>query len=401
MKKMFRITGVLLALALTAALFGCSGGGTDSGTTTAANTTVAETVKYDPIAKDDIKIGVIHITSTKDVQGYTAAHHAGIMKMQEELGLKDGQIMEIDEVYDDQPDLINNALDELINAKCDVIFATSWGYMDYMEAAAAKYPDIIFSHCSGYKSNGKNFNNYFGRIYEARYLSGIAAGMKLKELMDADDKVQPVLGFVAAQDSSNAEVTGGINAFALGAQSVVPDAVVKVSVTGSWYDPLKETAAAKALIDAGAKVIGQHCDTENPQLEAQKNKVFGVGYNSDMTIKDKTDKAHIVAPVWDWGVYYTYAVKSVIDGTWDGKDYYEGYNKGLVGLSALNEAVAAEGTKEALEAAIAKIKAGSLFVFTGPLFDNTGKEVLAAGKKLTDAEITGKINYYLKGVEKI
>lgn len=388
MKKLTRILALVLSLAMVVVLASCDSlKGTDETTVTTA---LAGTV---PIDKGAIKVGVLHITSIEDTSGYTFAHHSGIMEMKESLGLKDEQVIEKDNVSDTDIPATKAAIQDLINAGCNIIFATSFNYMNTMEEFANNpdYQDIIFSHCSGYKSNNVNFNNYFGRIYEARYLAGIAAGLKAKQLN------KPLLGYVAAMDVTMSEVTGGIDAWALGIQSVYPEAKVKVKVTGSWYNPEAEKAAAQALIDAGCVVIGQHCDSDVTQTTAQDNGVFGCGYNSDMT--PFAPKGHICAPIWNWGVYYIAAVQAAIDGTWKPVNYYEGMNKGLVDISPINEDVAAPGTKEAVEAAKAKIASGELFVFTGPLYDNTGKLVLAAGEKLTDAQITGGMTYYIKGVD--
>lgn len=148
--------------------------------------------------------------------------------MQENLGLSDSQIIRKVNVDDSSKEDTDKAIQDCIDEGCNIIFTTSWGYMDATEEFAEKYPDIYFCHGTGYKSNGKNFTNYFGRIYQARYLSGIVAGLNTKT-----NKI----GYVAAQDSSNSEVTGGIDAFAMGIASVNPDAVVYVKVTNSWYDP--------------------------------------------------------------------------------------------------------------------------------------------------------------------
>jgi len=391
MKKLGRLLALVLAAITVFSLSACKS--LTGGTTTAVVTTaLAGTV---PISKDTIKVGVLHIGSITDTSGYTFAHHSGIMEMKQALGLSDAQVIEKDNVSDTDVPGTKTAIQALIDAGCNIIFATSFNYMNTMKEFAdnPKYQDIVFSHCSGYLSNAVNFNNYFGRIYEARYLSGIAAGMKAKQLKN------PNIGFVAAQDVTNSEVTGGINAFALGIQSVYPEAKVKVKVTGSWYDPKAEGAAAQALIDAGCCVIGQHCDSDAPQTTAQKDGVFGCGYNSDMT--PFAPKAHLCAPIWNWGVYYTQAVQQVINGTWKPVNYYEGMNVGLVGISPLNTTagVVAPGTAEKIAAASALIESGKLFVFKGPIVDNKGNVIIGAGKQLTDVQITGGINYYIKGVD--
>ena len=334
----------------------------------------------------DFKVGVIHIGDPADGAGYSYAHDQGIVKMQKELNLSDDQIVRKINVSDGDAVATRTAIEECINDGCKIIFGTSWGYMDTMEQMAAEYPDVVFSHGTGYKSNGKNFNNYFGRIYQARYLSGIAAGLKTKS-----NKI----GYVAAMDISNSEVTGGINAFAMGVESVNPNAKVYVKVTNSWFSPDLEKQAAEALLDGGCDVIAQHCDTTAPQLAAQARGVWGVGYNSDMT-KD-APKAHLTAPIWNWDVYYTKAVKAVMDGTWDGSNYYGGMDEGLVDISPRSENCA-EGTKEAVEAAKAKIISGENKIFAGELYDNKGNMVCKEGEVISDADITGNMNWYYRTV---
>jgi basic membrane protein A len=364
MKTHAKFLAILLALAMLLGLAACSADG-----------------------NDELTVGIVHITSIEDTSGYTYAHHKGFMEMKAALGLKDSQVVFKDNIPDDDVTKTQTALQELVDAGCDIIFATSYNYMDSMEKFAGEYPDIIFSHCSGFKSNGTNFNNYFGRIYQARYLAGIAAGLKMKEAE------KPLAGYVAAMDSSNSEVTGGINAWALGIQSVYPQAQAKVKVTGSWYDPEGEIAAAQALIDAGCFVIGQHCDTSGPQLKAQENKVFGCGYNSDMT--PFAPDAHLTAPIWNWGAYYTAAVQAVIDGAWTPDNYCGGMAEGLIDISDLNEKAIAPDTAQAIAKAKDEIINGSLVVFDASLTKADGTVI---GHALSDEEITGGIDYYIKGV---
>ena len=338
------------------------------------------------IAVEDLKVGVIHITDPAEGSGYTYTHDQGIVGMQENIGLKPEQIIRKNNVNDQDASAIETAILECIEEGCQVIFATSWGYMDTCEAIAEEYPEVILSHGTGYKSNGANFNNYFGRIYQARYLTGIAAGLKTKT-----NKI----GYVAAQNSENSEVTGGCDAFAMGVYSVNPDAEVYVKVTGSWFDPEGEKQAAEALIAEGCDVIGQHCDTPNPQLAAEEKGVWGVGYNSELS-KD-APKAVLTSTVWDWSAYYTAAVQRVIAGEWNGQNYFGGMADGLVAYSPLSD-LCEEGTAEAIDAVQQKIMSGEWDVFTGPIEDNQGNVVCAEGEKLDDATITGGINWYFKNV---
>jgi basic membrane protein A len=247
--------------------------------------------------------------------------------MQENLGLSDDQIIRKLNVDDSDNSAIKEAIEACIGKGCNVIFGTSYGYMDTMEAMAEEYPDVIFSHGTGYKSNDTNFNNYFGRIYQARYLAGVAAGLKTQS-----DKI----GYVAAYGTELAETCSGINAFALGVQSVNPDAVVYVKTLNSWFDPANETAYAEALIEMGCDVIAQHCDTENPQVAAENAGVWGCGYNSDMT--EAAPAAHLTAPIWNWGVYYTAAVEAVMNDEWASfGNYYAGIKEGFVDISPLSD----------------------------------------------------------------
>lgn len=338
------------------------------------------------IAKEDIKVGVIHITDPAEGSGYTYTHDLGIQGMQKNLGLDDSQIIRKNNVSDSDATAIENAMRECVEEGCNIIFATSWGFMDTCEALAEEYPDVIFSHGTGYKSNGVNFNNYFGRIYQARYLAGIAAGMKTESNK---------LGYVAAMGQENSEVTGGINAFAMGAYSVNPDCEVYVKVTNSWFDPEGETQAAQALVDLGCDVIAQHCDTPNSQTVAEQNGVWGVGYNSDMS-KDAPG-AVLTSVMWDWSVYYTYAVQSVIDGTWTGENYFGGMADGLVDIAPLSD-ICAEGTQEAVDAARKQITEEGFNVFDGVIETNDGSTVGEEGSTLSDSDITGNMNWYFKNV---
>ncbi len=379
-KKVLKVTGIILSLVLVLGLMtGCGSKKTTSDK--------KEEKKQFKIAKKDLKIGVIHISDPSEGSGYTYTHDQGIIAMQKKLGLKDSQIVRKTNITDTDPTKTETAIKECIEDGCNVIFGTSWGYMDTMEAMAKEYPDVAFSHGTGYKKNDSNFNNYFGRIYQARYLSGIVAGMKTET-----NKI----GYVAAMGSENSEVTGGADAFAIGVAEVNPDAQVYVKVTNSWLSPTEETNAAKALIAEGCDVIGQHCDTPNPQTEAEAAGVWGVGYNSDME-KDAPG-ATLTSVIWNWGKYYTEATKKVIDGTWTAENYFGGMKEGLVDIAPLNEDLVAPGTQEKVDEAKKRIIEEGFNVFDGVLETNDGKTVGEEGKTLDDATITGGINWYYKNI---
>ena len=397
---MKKVLSILLALVMVVLCFAACGNTQD-----ADQGDKTQTATIAAIPKDQLKIGVIHIGDPADGSGYSYTHDLGIQGMQKNLGLSDDQIVRQLNIFDDNTTAIKNAIEDCIAQGCNVIFGTSYGYMDTMEALANEHPDVIFSHGTGYKSNGSNLNNYFGRIYQARYLAGIAAGLKTKT-----NKI----GYVSAYGTELAETCSGINAFALGVQSVNPDAVVYVKKLQGWVNPQNETAYAEALINMGCDVISQHCDTANPQIAAEKAGVFGCGYNSDMT-KD-APKAHLTATIWNWDVYYTAAVQAIIDGKWvEFGNYYKGVKEGLCDISPLSDNCV-PGTQEKIDAVKALYNDGSWDVFTGvklsfdennnviktdaALKDNTGKEIVpAGGPSVEDSVITGSMNYFVEGVE--
>lgn len=337
------------------------------------------------ISKEDIKVGVIYITDPAEGSGYSYTHDLGIEGMRENLMLSEEQIVK--KIVDDTDQVgTRKAIQECIDADCNVIFTTSWGYMETTSEMAEEYPDIYFSHGTGYMSNGKNFNNYFGRIYQARYLSGIVAGL---------NTTTNKLGYVAAMDHTNSEVTGGIDAFAIGVATVNPDATVYVKITNSWYDPAGEENAARELLDMDCDVITQHCDTAFPQTLAQEYGVYGIGYNSDMS--KETPDSCLCSVIWNWSAYYTSTVKSVIDGSWTGENYFGGMTESLVQVTNL-ASFCKEGTQEKYNEEVSRILSGTFNVFDGELETNTGDIIGEAGKTLDDATITGNINWYYKNV---
>lgn len=393
-----RMTAILAsAIFLSGVLAGCGAGGsepddyvTNDGYETvavdaAATETGADVDTSEKISTEDIKVGVLYITDPSEGSGYSYTHDLGILGMQSNLGLSDDQIVR--KIVDDgDTEGTKTAIEECISDGCNIIFTTSWGYMDVTAEMAEKYPDVYFSHGTGYKSNGTNFNNYFGRIYQARYLSGIVAGM---------NTTSNKIGYVAAQDTSNAEVTGGIDAFAIGVASVNPDAEIYVSVTHSWYDPVAEEAASRKLLDLGCDVMAQHCDTPYPLTLAQEYGVYGIGYNSDMS--KEVPQTCLCSVIWNWSAYYTAAVDSIIEGTWSGENYYGGMNEGLVEITD-PASFCKEGTEEKVSEAAAAIMSGSSNVFDGELRTNTGDVIGSAGSTLDDATITGAIDWYYENV---
>ena len=336
---------------------------------------------FAPVAKEDIKVGFIFIGDVTD-GGYNTAHYNGLMKACEKLGITEDQLLIKTNIPEDGS--FETAARELIEAGAHVIFGNSFGYQNYIEELAEEFPDRIFIHCSGIKSNDTNFNNYYATLFEGRYLCGIAAGLKTKSNK---------LGFVGAQN--NAEVNGGINAFYLGAKSVNPDVKLFVKYTNSWYDPTLESQTANALIDEGCDVIAQHCDTSNPQVAAQEKGVFGCGTGSDMT--EAAPDAHLTAMVFNWENAIEPFLQSVIDGTYKPENMLYGLADGTVDISPLSKNVA-EGTEEAIAKAREGIVNGTLDIFAGPLNDNEGNVLVAEGETLTHAQVAFENVKLLEGI---
>lgn len=264
----------------------------------------------------------------------------------------------------------------------NLIFTTSFGYMDPTLAVARRHPDVIFMHCSGFKT-APNMATYFGRMYQARYLSGLVAGKMTKA---------SVLGYVAAHPIP--EVIRGINAFTLGVRAANPKARVHVVWTNSWYDPPKEREAAESLLDLGADVIAQHQDTPGPQQAAEKRGRYSVGYNSDM--RPFAPRAHLTAPIWRWEKIYVEIVKQVREGAWKSAELWPGLESGVVDLAPFNDAVPND-VRGLVESKKTEIVSRRWDVFTGPIADQQGKVVVAAGKRMTDPEMLS-MNFFVEGV---
>ena len=398
MKK--KILVLFMTVCMVFSLTACGSGGeivdlvtNDTGENESLDT-AKKTVDTNPagmktISKKNLKIGVLYIGSASETSGYTYAHEIGIQGMANNIGLDDAQIVREENVNDDDEKAIKAALQECVDKKCNVIFTTSWGYMNQTEIYAKKYPDIYFAHATGYKSNGKNFTNYFGRIYQARYLSGIVAGLKTEA-----DKI----GYVSAMGTENSECTGGVDAFALGVESVNKNAKIKVAVTDSWYSPDDEKKASDALIKARCDVLAQHCDTNAPQEASLDNGTWAIGYNSDMS--KETPKATLTSVIWNWSAYYTSYISSIINASYDGKNYYGGMKENLVSLTELSS-LCDKQTEQKVNDAKEKIVSGKFGVFDGVLKTNTGKTVGKKGKTLSDSAITGNINWYYHNVSEL
>ena len=372
-KNKFTVTAQLVVLSALLLVFGCS--------------KQASWKQGKPFPKEKLKIGVIHISNPlSESSGYAYAHEQGIQVMQEKLGLQKDQIIRKLNIYESDRLFVEGSMRDCIAEGAQIIFATSFGYMDTCEKMAAEFPNVIFAHASGFKHNNSNFTNYFGRIYQSRYLSGLAAGLRTRT---------GKIGYVAAMGKDNSEVTGGLNAFALGVEKVNPRARVHVRVTHNWFDPAGEMHAAQELLGIGCDVIAQHCDTSEPQREAEKAGVWSIGYNTDMS--SEAPKAVITSVVWNWGVYYSNMVQSVIDGSFTADVYFGSLADDMVGLSPLS-GNAAPGTAQIIAEERKRLESGIFDVFDGVLITNDGRRIGEAGKRLADSIIRSEINWYYRTV---
>ena len=329
-------------------------------------------------SSEKLKVGFIYVGSATD-GGYSQAHDNGRKYLEEKIPNVQAVIKE--SVPEGQE--VEKVAADMVDQGCKIIFATSFGYMDYIEKVAKKYPDVKFFHCSGYKT-ADNMSTYFGREYQARYLTGVVAGMKSKN---------GKIGYVAA--FSIPEVVRSVNAFTLGARSVNPNAVVKVTWTNTWYDPAKEKEAAVALLDQGVDVLGQYQDTTAAQQAAEERGVACIG--SDLDMSAAAPKTNMTSAVWNWGPYYTQAVQSVIDGKFKSESYWGGIETGIVQVSPLTKN-APEGAQAKIDEAKAKMSSKSWDVFTGPIKDQSGNVKIADGQKMSDKELLS-FDWLVEGVE--
>jgi len=326
---------------------------------------------------EDLTVGFVFVGPIGD-GGWTYAHNEGRLALEEALGVNTIYV----ESVPDADASIESEIRNMVDQGAEVIFATSFGYMDYVEKMSKEYPEVTFFHCSGYKQT-ENMANYFGRMYQPRYLSGIVAGMKTET-----NKI----GYVAAFPIP--EVIRGINAFTLGVQSVNPDAEVEVVWTSTWYNPATEKEAAISLLDGGVDVITQHQDTAGPQQAAEERGVYSIGYNTDM--REMAAGSYMTAPVWNWGPYYIDQVQKVMDGDFEAHTYWGGLDDGIVALDDLTD-LAPENAGEALKAAKDSIIAEEIHVFEGPIKDQSGEIKVEAGQILTDDEMLNMM-WFVDGV---
>lgn len=377
---MKRFLGIFLTVALTASLLvGCGAKADEPANTDAAATeetteateeTAEATEEAATEAKaslEGVKAGFIFLhdeNSTYDLNFMNAAKAAC-----EALGveyLTKTNIPEGQECYE--------AACELADAGCNFIFADSFGHEDYMIEAAKEFPEIQFCHATGTKAHTEglaNFHNAFASIYEGRYLAGIAAGMKLNEMIEKGDikEEEAVMGYIGAY--TYAEVISGYTSFYLGAKSVCPSATMKVTFTGSWYDETAEKEGANKLIEDGCVLISQHADSMGAPTACETAGVPNVSYNG--STESACPNTFIVSSRIDWQPYFEYCLDAVANGTEIATDYTGSLETGSVALTELGKNAPAAGTQEAIDAAKADLIAGKIKVFDTATFTVEGK----------------------------
>ena len=341
-----------------------------------------------PAEKKATKIGFVVIGSEND-QGYTYNFMNGMNAAIDKLKA-DGYdvVLSVKRDINEDAGCVDANL-SLAAEGCEVIFNNSYGFEQYMQQAADEFPNVKFvslTNCGSQTDGRDNTYNAFAAIYEGRYVAGVAAGLKLQQLID-EGKIkaeEAVIGYVGA--FSFAEVISGMTSYYLGARSVCPSVTMKVQFVGSWSDPTLEAEAAKALIDKGAVMISQHSDNTTPATTAQERGVFHTGYNNDMT--GVAPKASLLSCRIDWTNYFYTFIANYINGVENPSDYCGEMAKGEVVVTELNEAIAAPGTKEKLAEVEAKIASGEIQVFDTSTFTVEGKELTHAFALDTNGDFT-------------
>jgi simple sugar transport system substrate-binding protein len=325
------------------------------------------------------KVGFVYVGPIGD-HGWSYQHHQGLLAVKKEFGDK-VETTHVENVSEG-PDA-ERVIDQLVTAGHDIIFTTSFGFMNPTIKVAGRNAKTKFEHISGFK-RADNVATANIRFYEGRYVAGILAGKMTKT---------NTVGYVASFPIP--EVVMGINAAYLGAKSVNPNIKFKIIWVSSWFDPGKEGDAAKALTDQGADVLFQHTDSPAVMKHAEQKGIFAIGQASDMATFGPN--AQLTALVNNWGPYYVQRVKAAMDGSWKTGDVWGGIGSGMLTIAPYGKKVPADVAKLA-DAAKAKIAKGELHPFTGPLRKQDGTEFLKAGERIADKDLAG-MNFYVQGVD--
>ena len=348
-------------------------------TTLLASAAVALGLATGAMAQDKTKVGFVYVGPIGD-GGWTYEHNKGRLAVEEALGdaVETVYVENVAEGPDAERVMTQMALDG-----ADLIFTTSFGYMDATINTAAKFPNVKFEHATGYKRSD-NVSTYSARFYEGRAIQGHIAGKMTKS---------NIIGYIASYPIP--EVIRGINSAFIHARKVNPDVEFKIIWAYTWFDPAKEADAAKALIEQGADVVLQHTDSTAPQAAAQEaGNVVTFGQASDMG--QYAPFPRVSSIIDDWAPYYIARTKAVMDGTWESKDTWDGIGAGMVGIGEITDAVPADVKAEALALKDA-IASGEYHPFTGPLNKQDGSAWLAEGEVADDGTLAG-MNFYVEGL---
>lgn len=330
-------------------------------------------------SQDALKVGFVYVGPVGD-HGWTYRHDIGRQAIEEKFGdaVETTFVESVPEGADAE-----RVIRTLASSGHDLIFTTSFGYMNPTVKVAKQFPDVKFEHATGYK-RADNVSTYSARFYEGRAVLGTIAGMMTKT---------NTIGYIASFPIP--EVVRGINAFSIAMRKVNPDAEIKVIWVNSWYDPGKEADAAKTLIDQGADMITQHTDSPAPLQVAEERGVMGFGQASDMSTF--APKAQLSSIIDDWNPYYIERVQAVLEGTWESTDTWKGIDSGLVAFADYNSSVP-DDVKAAAELVREGIVEGTLHPFAGPIKNQAGEIVVAEGEVLDDGVLLG-MDYYVEGVQ--
>lgn len=325
----------------------------------------------------ETKVGFIYVGPIGD-HGWSYQHDQGRLAVEKELGVKTSYVESVPEGADAE-----RVIRQLATSGHDIIFTTSFGFMNPTLKVAKQFKNVKFEHATGYK-RADNVSTYSARFYEGRAILGTIAGKMTKS---------NVVGYIGSFPIP--EVIRGIDAFTLALRKVNPKATVKVVWVNSWFDPGKESDAAKALIDQGVDIITQHTDSPAPLQVAESRGVYAFGQASDM--KAFAPKAQLTSIVDNWNDYYIERVKAVMDGTWESIDVWDGIKPGMVKMAPYGDAVPADVRKLADEVKESIVN-GSFHPFQGPITNQKGELVVKAGEVVSDKELAG-LNWYVEGVE--
>ncbi len=339
---------------------------------------IRELGSEDKNINSDATIGLI-LNGNADDKSWCQSHYEAVEKTASELGLN---FIYRDNIPEDEN--VKQVIDELISKGSEIIICNSFGYGEYLSEISQKYPEVYFFHASG-NEYSDNLTSYFGRIYQMRYLCGVAAGLQTET---------NEIGYVAAFPIS--EVNRGINAFTLGVRSVNPDAKVYVRWTNSWVDDDIAQKSTEELINShNIDILTMHVNSLKPHDVANKNGILSIGYNFDNS--QSYPDTYFTAAVWNWENFYIPHINTCMQDKFKGGNYWEGAGTGIVSLAPLNS-IAKSGIDEKVNKEKQRIESGAYDVFFGPIYDTEGNIRIAEGESMTDYALLNSFDWYVEGV---